>query len=209
MSENKLVNVVSYANLCLHEELVRLAAKSEDMADRLRLNTLGAGHFARFADNAGSLKSMKNRFEDISGTINEFCRLTAPKSDSEAMLRVCLVVGFIEELVKSVEPNLSEMEKKALKSSTQLWRSHDFASSKVVGHLKDEGVVDILSLYGRRVISELMLTVQTLAAADPALSNVLSGSDGDGLDDIAGVGELMDELLEKARARMRHLGLRA
>ncbi|MDK7733320.1 ferritin-like fold-containing protein [Propionimicrobium lymphophilum] len=209
MSENKLVSLMSYANLCLHEELVSRAARAGELEDRLRMNTLGAGHFARFAEHAGTLKTMKARFEPIAGPINEFGRLTDPKDDVEAMLRVCLVVGFMADLVKAVEQNLSNKDKDALNVSTQLWRSHDFASSKVVSSLDDEGAVDVLSLYGRRVISELTLTVQSLAAADQELSNILSGTKDDGLADIAGVSNLMDQLLEKARSRMRHLGLRA
>lgn len=204
MSESKLVCVFAYANLCLTEAFIGLARQTPQIADRLRLDTLGAGHFAIFAEQTESLHSVKGRFEELVEPFAQFLSVTAPANRTQSMLRLAISAGLLADLSQTMIPRLEAETAQRIAPGKAIWRSIDFASSQVV-----EDISGSLSLYGRRVISEAILLVQMLAARDVELSNVLSGTDDDGLADLAGVGTLMDGLLESAMRRMRHLGLNA
>ncbi len=204
MSESKLVCVFAYSNLCLSEAFVGLAKQTPQISDRLRLDTLGAGHFAMFAEQTESLRSIKGRFEELVEAFAQFISVTAPKNRSQSMLRLAICAGLIVDLSETLLPRLEPETAKRIAPGKAMWRSIDFVSSQVVDDISDS-----LSLYGRRVVSEAILLAQTLAARDVELSNILSGTNDDGLADLAAVGTLMDALLKSAMTRLRHLGLNA
>lgn len=204
---SQLAALLGLINITLFEDLAGLAAVSDEMAERIRLDTLAAGLFLRFTDQTSGLDDGVEILERFAAPLQTFLSMTAPADEIQQDIRLLLLAGVQSDLAEALTSRRNGLPK-ALETGPELWRVIDHASTRIMAALaEDPQAVQLSNLFARRAVAECVVLFQTIAARSTEFSNELSGSADDGLADLAGVSATLEAVVAATNARLQRLGL--
>lgn len=203
-----LVSFLAYLNLLLFERLVTTATQTKDSDERIRLDTLAAGHFDLYCQQSqGHTQATATSYLE---PVTEFAELTKPTGRLQQLIWLLAVAGVQGDLARALAQPAGQEASPEVKDSPQLWRTLDYASAGILAQLApNPDQVGLASIYARRVSAELIVLFQTMAARDTSFSNALSGHADDGLADLTGASQTLERVLVALAARLRRLGVNA
>lgn len=203
---SQLAALLGLINITLFEDLAGLAAVSDEMAERIRLDTLAAGLFLRFTDQTSGLDEGVEVLERFAAPLQTFLAMTAPADELQQDIRLLLLAGVQGDIAETLQGQQRRLPK-ALATGPELWRVVDHASSRILAGLGDDPqAVQLSNLYARRALAECVVLFQTIAARNTDFSNELSGSVDDGLADLTGVSSTLEAVVNASSARLQRLG---
>ncbi|WIY83772.1 ferritin-like fold-containing protein [Propionimicrobium sp. PCR01-08-3] len=200
---------LGYQNLWVAESSIVRSGSQTELADRLTVARLSADALDRCLQACdaipGGQSAAAEKMAPIVSPVDEFWAVTKPRVQVEQRLRLMVLASVELELVQRLEDRLPEPAKSVLTSEAGLWRTIDDGGSQVAdainGHTRS---ADELSLYGRRLLGEVVVMAQRLLVRQPDLRIVLAGESDDELSISTAV---LDEVLQSTAARLTQLGL--
>lgn len=200
IGDAELRALVAATRLVVGQQLADQSRLAPDLELRLWFARTAAEHLA-VAASGGIGDASLTTFE---GLIREAEQRTRPTSWLEGNVRGHAVAGLARDLVELVRPQLTESASEALDSAFPAQESR-LAVLVRDAVTADPALRDRASLYGRRLLAELLALVQQVVARHPELAGLVTGS----TDDLSVVSEWFPQLEAGHADRMIAMGLLA
>ena len=208
--EQELLAALAYGELSAFDRLAEDARLAPDLGDRVQVTRIAVRDFDRYLRVAERL--LEFGVDPLSAILpyrrplDEFHRLTKPKTWQEALLKAYLGGGLAADLHREVADLIGDATRALV--DDLLAEDDEFLVDRIGAAIRERpDQAGRLALWGRRLVGEAMSQAQRVVADRPALTELFAASDS-GLD-LADIGRLFTRLIENHTARMKHLGLNA
>lgn len=189
-----------------------LASEAADLGQRIRLVNLGAAHHERL-DRIGQVLAdaeldLVAAMRPFWPAANGFTSNVSVATLGEACVRSQLGLALWLDVVERAAPRLTEQTSEALLGGDVERATIDLVG-ELLGELRaaDPELDSRLRLVGRRMAGELVAQGQRIAVQHDELAALVGGGAAGELDSLAGIGELLSNLLAAHAERMTELGL--
>ncbi|WP_420175393.1 ferritin-like fold-containing protein [Luteococcus sp. OSA5] len=210
-AEVQLLGLVAYGSLAAFERTAASSAAAQAVADKLVLARIAAQRFSHLDRLEGALAArgsgLNEAMTPFAAPIDAFNQHTEPRTWAEALVKLCIISGLVDDFANQVAEQLHDELREILMGSID---DAELASapSAMLQQCLTENPDDRgrLALYGRRLLGEALSQAQRVSAQHAELTALLTG-DGQGGDDLAQISELMTRLASMHARRMKDLGL--
>lgn len=207
-AQSAFIGLAAYASLGAFSLLAHDAARSPDVATRLRLARMAAAELAEF-DLAEEL--LRARGEDpirmvsqYAGILDGFLKRAEPRDWWERLMRTYVGFNLLEDLVRDLCKSLPADLHEQLHGSVGVSGHADLIAELLLPEVEaDPTLASRLALWGRRVVGEAISLAHRILAERPELVELLDGED----DPAARVRALVARLQANHSRRMGRLGL--
>ncbi|MGO4955764.1 ferritin-like fold-containing protein [Luteococcus sp. Sow4_B9] len=211
-AEVELLGLVAYGSLAAFERTAASSAAAESIADKLQLARIAAQRFSHLDRLEQELVTRSSNLQaamtPFAPPVDAFNQHTEPKTWSEALVKLCVVGGLVQDFASLVGPGLDPELQAILTGSiddAELAPAPGrMLAAALAANPDDQGR---LTLFARRLLGELLSQAQRVAARHPGLTSLITGHDQNSGDDLAEVSELMSRLAAAHADRMIALGL--
>ncbi|HSN44484.1 MAG TPA: ferritin-like fold-containing protein [Propionibacteriaceae bacterium] len=199
IGDAELRALVAATRLIAGQQLAEQSRLAPDLELRLWFARTAAEHLVVASEvvDVGALATFE-------GLIREAEQRTRPTSWLEGNVRGHAAAGLARELVALVRPQLPESASHALDAAFPIDEPR-LAALVRDAVTSDSELRDRASLYGRRLLAELLVLVQQVVARHPELAGLVTGSS----DDLSVVSEWFPQLEAGHADRMTAMGLLA
>lgn len=210
----ELLGVAAAASLAAFERGAVEATKAPTFSARLRLARLAAARFVQMgqveAELARSGVGLEQAMRSFASAMDDFHDHTDPRTWPEVLLKLVLTDGLVHDLASAVAGQLPSHVAGMVFGSDLDVELARFPGTELRTVLATEpGVVDRLSLYGRRLVGEAIAQGQRIAARHGALTSLLTGFPSEPGEDLAAISDLMADLVRLSSARLASYGLQS
>lgn len=212
VAQTELLGLVAYGSLAAFERTAQASAAATSVDDKLVLARIAAQRFTHLGRLENELvqrgSSLRAAMEAFVAPIDAFNQHTEPRTWGEALVKLCIIGGLVQDFAHEVTPHLDPELREILTGSID-----DGVLADEPGRMLAEALAEDpdqqgrLSLFGRRMLGEALSQAQRVAAARSTLTALLTGLGQDGGDDLAAISNLMSRLAAAHATRMESLGL--
>lgn len=199
LGEEEVRALVAATRLVAGQQLADQSRLAPGLDLRLWFAQAAAEHLSAVTASTGGSGDALVRFEAM---VRETEQRTRPTSWLEGNVRAHAVAGLAEDLLALARPHLTASALETLESALPA-REARLATLVSEGVADDPTQRDRASLYGRRLLAELLSLVQQIVARHPDLAQLVTGT----ADDLGVVSRWFPQLETAHSDRMAGLGL--
>lgn len=211
-AQSQLLGLVAYASLSAFEQTAAASAIAPQVEQKLVLGRLAAQRFTHLGRLEATLAAaggdVTRAMAPFVTPVDGFNHHTRPEDWAQALVKLCVVGGLVADFAAEVAPHLDEASRDILLGSIDDGELAAEPGRMLSGALAAEPeAAGRLAMYARRLLGEALSQAQRVCAAQPVLTEQLTGRAGQGGEDLAAIGDLMARLAGHHAARLAEIGL--
>jgi hypothetical protein len=203
-----LLGALAYAELTAFDRLAEDARMAPTLSGRAALAKMAAAeiaHHGRLTDRLGELGvDPGEAMAPFVAALDTFHESTRPSTWLEGLVKAYVGDGLATDFYREIAALLPDPDRALVLEVLADTGHAEFAVREVRAAIKaDRKVPGRLSLWGRRLVGEVMSQSQAVIAEHDRLAELIIGGTGD----LSGVGRLIERITAAHTERMKALGL--
>lgn len=200
--------MLGYGELLAFDRMAADARLAPDLHRRAVLSEMAAGEIANYRRLVERLEALdvdpEAAMRPYIEPLQAYHDRTVPRDWLEALTKAYVGDGIADDFFREMAAFLDEPDRGLVRRVLHDSRYDEFAASEIKAAIEaDPKVAHRLSMWARRLVGEGLSQAQTVAAARPALTELIVTASGDQ----AGVQALLKRLTQNHGQRMSAVGL--